>query len=128
MSARASEADAFLATYADDVRELADAARKALAKALPGAAEGVDRPAKLLSYSYGPGYKGLVCTLLMSKTGVKLGIFRGSELPDPAGLMQGAGKVHRHVQLRTAADLERPELKRLLAAALAAFRARSAAN
>jgi hypothetical protein len=36
--------------------------------------------------------------------------------------------VHRHVQLRTAADLERPELKRLLAAALAAFRARSAAN
>ncbi len=128
MSARASEADAFLAAYPDGVRELADAARKALAKALPGATEGVDKPAKMLSYSYGPGYKGFVCTLLLSKTGVKLGIFRGSELPDPAGLMQGAGKVHRHVQLRTAADLERAELKGLLAAALAAFRARSAAN
>ncbi|RPI63017.1 MAG: DUF1801 domain-containing protein [Lysobacterales bacterium] len=128
MSAREFEADSFLEAYPDGVRELADAARKALAKALPGAAEGVDKPGKMLSYSYGPGYKGLVCTLLMSKTGVKVGIFRGSELPDPAGLMQGAGKVHRHVQLRTAADLERPELKQLLAAALAAFRARTAAK
>jgi hypothetical protein len=128
MSAREFEADAFLEAYPDGVRELADAARKALAKALPGAAEGVDKPAKMLRYSYGPGYKGLVCTLLMSKTGVKVGIFRGSELPDPAGLMQGAGKVHRHVQLRTAADLERPELKQLLAAALVAFRARTAAK
>jgi len=127
-SARKTEADAFLAAYPDAVRELADAARKALAKALPGAAEGVDTSAKLLGYSYGPGYKGLVCTLIMSKTGVKLGIFRGAELSDPAGLMQGAGKIHRHVQLRNPADLERPELKRLLAAALAAFRARNAAT
>jgi hypothetical protein len=125
-SAPKSEADALLAAYPEAVRELADAARMALAKALPGAAEGVDRSAKLLSYSYGPGYKGLVCTLLLSKTGVKLGIFRGSELPDPAGLLQGAGKVHRHVQVRSPADLERPELKRLLAAALAAFHERSA--
>jgi hypothetical protein len=123
---RTAEADAFLAGYSHDVRALANTARKALVNALPGAAEGVDRPAKLLSYTYGPGYKGVVCTLLMSKTGVKLGIFRGSELPDPAGLMQGSGKVHRYVQLRSPADLERAELKALLAAALAAWRERSA--
>jgi hypothetical protein len=128
MGSRASEVDVFLGAYPDDVHELADAARKALGKALPGAAEAVDRPAKMLRYSFGPGYKGLVCTLFMSKTGVKLGIFRGAELSDPAGLMQGAGKVHRHVQLRTAADLERPELTRLLAAALAAWRQRSLAT
>jgi|SRR5687768_12850852 hypothetical protein len=128
MSARTSDIGAFLAAYPDDVRKLATAARKALAKALPGAAEGVDKPAKMLRYSYGPGYKGLVCTLFMSKTGVKIGIFRGAELPDPAGLMQGAGKVHRHVQLRSAADLERPELERLLAAALAAWQQRAAAT
>jgi hypothetical protein len=115
-----------IAAYPAAVRELADAAREALATALPGATESVDKPAKLLSYSYGRGYKGLVCTMLMSKTGVKLGIFRGAELPDPAHLLQGSGKVHRHVQLRNAADLERPELKRLLDAALAAFRVRDA--
>jgi hypothetical protein len=128
VSARTPEVDAFLAKYPAEVRTLAAAARKALANALPGAAEGVDKSAKLLSYSYGPGYKGLVCTLIMSKTGVKLGIFRGAELSDPDGLMQGAGKVHRHVQLRLPSDLERPELERLLAAALAAWRARTGAH
>jgi hypothetical protein len=131
MKARASAADrdaaALLAAYPDAVRELADAARKALAKALPGVAEGVDRSAKLLSYSYAPGYKGVVCTLILSKTGVKLGLFRGSELPDPAQLLEGSGKVHRYVQLRKPADLESPDLQRLLAAALAAWRARAAA-
>ena len=125
-SVRSPAADVFIAAYPDAVRKLADAARRALATALPGATESVDKPAKLLAYSYGSGYKGLVCTLLMSKNGVKLGIVRGAELPDPAHLLQGAGKVHRHVQLRTTADLERPELKRLFDAALAAFRGRDA--
>jgi hypothetical protein len=123
----AAEVESFLAAYPAGVRELAGAARKALAKALPGVAETVDGSAKLLGYSYGSGYKGLVCTLIMSKTGVKLGIFRGAELPDPARLLQGTGKVHRHVQLRSAADLERPELERLLSAALAALKTRAGA-
>ena len=39
--------------------------------------------------------------------------------------MTGAGKVHRHVPLRSAADLEQPGLKALLAAALAAWKART---
>ena len=131
MNAKASaghaEVERLLGAYPDDVRALADAARRALVKALPGATEGVDMPAKMLSYSYGPGYRGFVCTLIMSKTGVKLGIFRGSELPDPKHLMAGEGKVHRHVQLRSAADLEQPGLKALLKAALQAWRARGSA-
>jgi hypothetical protein len=73
----------------------------------------------------GPGYKGLVCTLLLSKTGVKIGIARGSELPDPKPLMQGSGKVHRHVQLQTIADLKQPGLKPLLKAALSAWKKRN---
>jgi hypothetical protein len=50
---------------------------------------------------------------------VTLGIDHGVGLPDPAGLMEGAGKVHRHVKLRTIADLDRPELRELLLARLA---------
>jgi len=104
------------------------AARDLLAEALPGATETLDGSAKLLAYGYGPGYKGLVCTLLLSQTGVKLGISRGSKLPDPKQLMQGSGKVHRHVQLRTTADLKQPGLKPLLKAALAAWKKRNKAN
>jgi hypothetical protein len=92
---------------------------------LPGAAETVDESAKLLGYSYGPGYKGVLFTLILSQTGVKLGIFRGAELPDPKSLMAGTGKVHRYVQLRSAADTKRPGLRQLLKVALSAWRKRN---
>src|SRR5262249_7816958 len=96
---------AFLAAYPERVPETAGAARRLLARVLPRIAETLDESAKLIGYNYGPGYKGVVCTLIMSQTGVKLGIMRGSELPDPNRLMKGSGKVHRHVPLRSVADL-----------------------
>jgi len=120
--------DAFLSAYPEQVKETASAARQLLKDLLPGVAETVDKSAKLLGYSYGPGYKGLLFTLIMSQTGVKLGIFRGAELPDPKHLMAGAGKVHRHVQLRSVDDLERPGLNQLLKAALSAWRKRNRAK
>ena len=33
--------------------------------------------------------------------------------------MEGSGKVHRHVKIRQASDLERPELRELMTTALA---------
>jgi hypothetical protein len=119
--------DAFLARYPEAVRDTAAAARKLLKEHLPDVAEKLDEAARLLGYSYAPGYKGLVCTLMMSQTGVKLGIFRGSELPDPKGLLAGAGKVHRHVQLRSADDTKKAGLSQLLNAALAAWQQRAGA-
>jgi len=110
----AKDIESFLAQYPPEVSDLALAARDFLAKALPGAEETLDESAKLLGYGYGPGYKGLLCTLLLSKNGIKLAISHGSELPDPKQLMQASGKVHRHVQLRTNNDLKQPGLKRYL--------------
>ena len=46
-------------------------------------------------------------------------------MPDPNGLMRGAGKVHRHVVLEKPADLKQPGLKPLVKAALAAWKART---
>lgn len=120
--------DAFLAAYPEQVRETASAARRLLQGMLPGVTESVDEAAKLLSYSYGPGYKGILFTLIMSQTGVKLGIVRGSELPDPKHLMSGTGKVHRHVQLRSVDDLKQPGLKQLLKVASVAWRKRNRAE
>jgi Cu/Ag efflux protein CusF len=42
---------------------------------------------------------------------------RGGELDDPSGLLQGSG-TSRFVRLRTAADAQRPELKRIVKQAL----------
>jgi hypothetical protein len=120
--------DTFLVNYPEPVRETIRAAREFLARMLPNAQESVDRSAKLIGYSYGPGYKGLVCTLILSKSGVKLGVARGAELPDPNHLMAGSGKVHRHVQLHSAADLARTGLEQLLKDAVSAWRKRNAAD
>jgi hypothetical protein len=124
--ARPTQVDELLAGYPEPVQQTAAAARALLTSMLPGIEETADGSAKLIGYSYGPGYKGLLFTLILSQKGVKLGIFRGAELPDPKNLMTGEGKVHRHVPLRSPADLERPGLKPLLKTALKAWRARTA--
>jgi len=119
------EVEALLSKYPREVREVVAAARAYLKRVLPDIDESVDRSTGLIGYSYGPGYKGLVCTLILSRTGVKLGIVRGAELPDPKGLMAGRGKVHRHVQLSSVADLKRSGLMPLLKRALRAWRTRA---
>jgi hypothetical protein len=122
------DVDAFLSPYPRPVRDVARAARRLIKDMFPGLAETVDVSARLVGYSFGPGYKGALFALIMSQTGVKLGIFRGSELQDPKGLMAGAGKVHRHVQLRGVDALARPGLKPLLRAAVAGWRKRNRAG
>ncbi len=123
-----SDLDEFLILYPTAVKEIALAARELVMQTVPDATETVDRSARLVGYGYGPGYKDTICTLLLSQTGVKVGIARGSELADPHRLLQGSGKVHRHVQLRSVADVANPGLKQLLEAALAGWRHRTAAG
>jgi hypothetical protein len=118
----------FSALYPSGVKDIVLAARELVLQTVPDATETADRSARLVGYGYGPGYKDTICTLLLSQTGVKVGIARGSELPDPDRLLQGSGKVHRHAQLRTVADVANLGLKQLLDAALAAWRQRTAAG
>jgi hypothetical protein len=64
------------------------------------------------------GYKGLVFVVGPHSKHVTLGLSGGVGLPDPAGLMEGTGKVHRHIKIRQPCDLEQPELRELMTAAL----------
>lgn len=123
--ANSTQADTLIEQYDADIRQLIHATRKLLLAAFPGAAETSDPKARLFGYSYGPGYKGTVATLILSKAGVKIGIPYGSSLPDPRHLMAGAGKVHRHVAVRELAELKAPALKALLKESLSAWRARN---
>jgi hypothetical protein len=119
--AKRDPAEAFLSAYPPEVERLALETRRRVLTALPGVREGVDAPARMLAYSCGPGYRGMLCTLIPSQKGVKLGFYRGSELSDPDDLLEGGGKVHRHVRILTA-DTPRPAaIARLLKAARAAW-------
>jgi len=117
--------DTLLRSYPESVQILTRDALKKIREWLPNAAEGVDASARMVAYSYGSGYKGMVCTLILSKSGVKLGLVGGAALADPYGLLTGAGKVHRHVQLRAPQDLKQAGLKQPLLDASAACKLRS---
>ena len=45
---------------------------------------------------------------------VNVGFFQGASLPDPAGLLQGAGKFMRHVKLSPGTRVNAAALKRLI--------------
>jgi hypothetical protein len=112
--------DQFLASYNPEICTLALQVRSLVLEVMPGAIEQVDVPSKLIAYGYGKKYADLVFTLMPTKAWVTLGVYRGSHLPDPHGLLEGTGKVHRHVKVRTKADLESPALKKLMQDAVAA--------
>ena len=58
-----TKVESFLASYPPETQALALHARTFLVRGLPGVAEAVDLPARMIGYSYGPGYRGMVCTL-----------------------------------------------------------------
>jgi len=51
------------------------------------------------------------------KAHVNVGFFRGAELADPDGLLEGTGKFMRHVKLRPGQQVDDAALKRLIHAA-----------
>jgi hypothetical protein len=57
---------------------------------------------------------------------VNVGFFQGAELPDPQGLLEGAGKFMRHVKLRPDVDVDAAALSALIEAAYADVKARLA--
>jgi hypothetical protein len=54
---------------------------------------------------------------------VNVGFFRGAELPDPRGLLQGSGKMMRHVKLVPGERQDDAALRALIAASYANIRA-----
>jgi len=57
---------------------------------------------------------------------VNVGFFKGAELADPAGLLQGTGKSMRHVKLRPGEDVNEAALRSLIEAAHADMQRRIA--
>ncbi|MCI0697749.1 DUF1801 domain-containing protein [candidate division KSB1 bacterium] len=119
------EVNALLLSYSPDVRSLALKVRKLILDVIPNIEEQVDTSANIIGYGFGPGYADLICVIMPQKSGVNLGFYKGTQLPDPKGLLEGTGKLHRHIKLRTATDVQSSALKALLKAAVAAYKKRT---
>ena len=58
------------------------------------------------------------------KAHVNVGFFRGAEIADPNGLLEGTGKFMRHVKLRPEREVDAKALKRLIETAYADMKRR----
>ena len=111
-----------VAPYPPDVQALAKATRTFMLELLPKVKETIDSTGPYIQYSYAPGYKGVVSYITVNQKGVKLGVARGTSLPDPNGLLQGTGKGNRHVVIDTPSDLRTPGLRQIVRAAVMAWK------
>ena len=55
---------------------------------------------------------------------VNVGFFRGAEIADPEGLLEGTGRFMRHVKLRPERAVDGPALTNLIETAFTAMRSR----
>jgi hypothetical protein len=117
-------AEGILSKYDEEVSKLGFQLREFLLKELQQIIEYPDGPANIIGYGFGPGYKQLLCTIIPSKKGIKLGFYKGSELPDPKKLLMGSGKVHRYVEIKSENDVKDPAIKKLVDEALKAYHKR----
>ena len=107
------EADDLFAASDPAVRAIAQRARALIRELLPDAVEQVDMADRLIAYGRDRTTRGLVCAVALQRSYANLMFARGTELPDPDGLLEGTGKHARHVKLRSVADVERPSVRAL---------------
>ena len=107
-----------VASSTEEARELAYQLRALVVEVMPDVVE-VPWPKQRVA-GYGVGPKKMsehFCYISAQKHYVNLGFYYGPELPDPEGLLEGTGKLLRHVKLRDAGAIRSPALRRLLEAA-----------
>ena len=103
-----------------EVRDLAARARALIRSAIPDAVEEVDPPDRLIGFTFAPGtIKGLIVAITLQRTYVNIMFSKGVELMalDPDGLLEGTGKRARHIKVRSAEQLDQPQVRNLIVAA-----------
>jgi hypothetical protein len=103
-----------LAGCGAETREMMLETRAAILKMFPALIESADVKSRVIGYGYGAKYADMICSMMPAKGWVTLGIAYAAAFPDPQKILEGTGKVHRHVKIRNKADLESAGLKAIL--------------
>lgn len=118
----------FLSAYTEEVYSNALKVREILLDKLPDVKEQLDIPARMIAYCYGQRYDDMVCTIIPSKKGIKLGFYKGIDLPDPDKLLRGSGKLSRYVEINFSGDIPYKSIEALVKEAYNAYCTRSNIN
>lgn len=87
---------------------------------LPGAVEMVHgrKNSLVIGFCADERASTVINSIAVYRNWINLYFFEGGSLPDPEGLLQGSGRMVRSIRLTSAADLDRPAVKALMAEAL----------
>jgi hypothetical protein len=116
-----TQIEGFIAKYSDAVAAELRAARTELRRRLPGAVELVYDNYNALAIGYGSSdrLEDVVFSIAGFPRWVRLFFFRGSDLDDPAGLLEGEGAQVRSIMLATLSLLDEPPVRALMDQAMA---------
>jgi len=108
-----------LSDYDLKVGELALGLRDIVLSQAPDAVESLFRSyAVSINFSFTGKWTQGFCMVVVYPRHVNLGFHRGAELDDPKGLLEGEGKIMRHIKIASPQDLTRPYLKTFIRAAI----------
>jgi hypothetical protein len=106
-----AEFDLLIASATEQARMIARETRLFIYAALPELTEIVWIKQKIAGYGTGPKKMSEhFCYIAINKDYITLGFNYGSELPDPAGLLEGTGNLYRHVKIKCLDELKKPAL------------------
>jgi len=117
--------EAELRTYIDRLdpkdQKLLRSVRTAVRKRFPTAHELAYDYSTHVVIAYSPTDRAIdaIVAIAGRADGVRLYLMHGPELPDPKGLLLGSGKQTRFVQVESVRQLAHPDVKALIAAAVA---------
>jgi len=116
-----AQLEGFLAKYTPEVAAEAVAALERLRPQVPGAVEMVYDNYNALVIGFGATERPseAVLSIAVMPRWVTLYFLQGATLPDPHGLLRGDGNVVRSLRPGAGADVDRPEVRELVALAVA---------
>ncbi len=100
--------DDFIAGLVPWQREAAEELRALIESAAPALSEGIKWSQPVFELD------GPVCYIQSHEQNINLGFWRGVELSDPQGLLEGTGKKMRHVKIRKGEDIPTSALTALV--------------
>ncbi len=112
--------DFFLAKYLPEIEEQAREVRAKLRERLTGAVEMVYDNYNALVIGYVPNDRpsDAILSFVVNPEWVTICFLQGTGLHDPDGILAGSGNQVRHIRLRSAEDLDQPQIAGMIAQAM----------
>jgi hypothetical protein len=112
MRAPPKELVRFLKRFDPAIRELALEARELVLRVLAPSNESVlDVYVLALNYGFSERMKDQVVYIGVYSKHINIGFYRGAQMDDPEGVLEGAGKQLRHIKIKSPADLGTPVVR-----------------